>query len=98
MACIDPNASVAGSEKGKVRNKVTKEQMEMCVSSTTRLRWRNSPCSPLSGDLRPVEAAILVIDVCWFVFSEDINDSTEKAFAREERFPLACDTVWCMTV
>lgn len=66
---------------------------EVRVTSTTRLSTENSPCSAaLSGDPRPVEAAIRVIDVCWFVCSEDISDSTEKAFAREDRLhAFACD-------
>ena len=54
---------------------------------------RNLPCSELSGDPRPVEAAILVDKTSWFVFSGDISDSTEKAFALEDRFPFACDLV-----
>lgn len=53
----------------------------------------NLPCSELSGDPRLVEAAILVDNASWFEFSGDISDSTEKAFAREDRFPFACDLV-----
>ena len=40
---------------------------------------------------------MLVSVVGWFVCSEEISDSTEKALAREDRFPFACAPAGFMT-
>ena len=53
----------------------------------------NQPGLMLWEELEFTEVAGLPVDIGWLVCSEDISDSTEKAFAREERFPVACDPV-----